>query len=163
MTRCWAFCLTAQSARTCFAVSRLALFKQAPIFLPIDYHPAFTSFCRDPARAMLSPGSATALVNAALEWLQPQGIQALTSSLPPPRVDSRLDPNQGRCRQGRAAAASPAALGPFCSALAAVLQFLGAHIQARQVRAACIVVTTAVVSRLSQLTSLADHESLMIS
>lgn len=91
--------------------------------------------CREPARAMLSPGSATALVNSALEWLQPQVIQALTSSLPDPRADPesnpRPDPNQGRGRQGKTAAA--AAPGALCSALAAVLQFLGAHIQARQV------------------------------
>ena len=84
---------------------------------------------------MLSPGSATALVNSALEWLQPQVIQALTSSLPDPRADPesnpRPDPDQGNGRQGRTAAA--AAPGALCSALAAVLQFLGAHIQARQV------------------------------
>lgn len=91
---------------------------------------------------MLSPGSATALVNAALEWLEPPVIQALTSSLPNPTADPRSVPNQGNCRQGRASAAAPAALGPFCSALAAVLQFLGAHVQARQVwAAACTVVS----------------------
>lgn len=77
---------------------------------------------------MLSPGSASALVNTALEWLQPQVIQALTSSL----LDSGADPNEGSARQGRAAAATTP--GPLCSALAAVLQFLRAHIQARQVR-----------------------------
>ena len=77
---------------------------------------------------MLSPGSASALVNAALEWLQPQVIQALTSSL----LDLRADPKQGNGREDRAAAAT--APGPLCSALAAVLQFLRAHVQARQVR-----------------------------
>ena len=76
---------------------------------------------------MLSPGSASALVNAALEWLQPQVIQALTSSL----LHSGADTNQGNGRQGRGDAAT--APGPLCSALAAVLQFLRAHIQARQV------------------------------
>lgn len=77
---------------------------------------------------MLSPGSASALANAALEWLQPQVIQALTSSL----LDLRADLNQGNGREGRAAAATVP--GPLCSALAAVLQFLTAHVQARQVR-----------------------------
>ncbi|KAL3155979.1 hypothetical protein ABBQ32_012970 [Trebouxia sp. C0010 RCD-2024] len=85
---------------------------------------------RDPERAMLSPGSATALVNAALHWLQPPVIQALTSSLPDPTPNQRPDPDCNNRRQG-----SAAALGLFCSALAAVLQFLGAHVQARQVAA----------------------------
>ena len=85
--------------------------------------------CRDPEHAMLSPGSASALVNAALEWLQPQVVQALTSSLldPTPNPQAQADPRNSR--QGIAAAA-----GPFCSALAAVLRFLEAHVHARQVR-----------------------------
>ncbi|KAL3145854.1 hypothetical protein ABBQ38_015223 [Trebouxia sp. C0009 RCD-2024] len=85
---------------------------------------------RDPERAMLSPGSATALVNAALEWLQPQLIHALTSSLLDPTPNPRPDSNPNNRRQGSAAAP-----GPFCSVLAAVLQFLEAHVQARQVAA----------------------------
>lgn len=76
---------------------------------------------------MLSPGSASALVNAALQWMQPQVIHALTSSLPGPEAD----PKQGNGREGRAAAAT--APGPLCSALAAMMQFLRAHVQARQV------------------------------
>lgn len=83
---------------------------------------------------MLSPGSASALVNAALQWLQPQAIQALTSSL----LDPEADPKQGNGREGRAVAAT--APGPLCSALAAVLQFLRAHIHARQVRLHCMLI-----------------------
>ena len=84
---------------------------------------------RAPERAMLSPGSATALINTALEWLHPQHIQAFMSSLLDPPTDPRPDPNDKALLQGIAAAP-----GPFCSALAAVLQFLGAHVEARQVR-----------------------------
>ena len=64
---------------------------------------------------MLSPGSATALVNDALEWIQPRVLQML------------LDVVEGASR--RAVGKAPEM---FCSALAAVLSFLEAHVTARQ-------------------------------
>lgn len=79
---------------------------------------------------MLSPGSATALINTALEWLHPQHIQALMSSLLDPLPDPKPHPNPNDEALLEGIAAAP---GPFCSALAAVLQFLGAHVEARQV------------------------------
>ncbi len=72
---------------------------------------------RQPDKAMLSPGSATALVNDALEWLQPHVLQML------PRGDAV----EGASR--RAVGKAPEI---FCSALAAVLSFLEAHVTARQ-------------------------------
>ena len=78
---------------------------------------------------MLSPGSATALVNTALEWLRPEVVQTHIGSL---SDGEGLRAATGGDKQGRAGpVAGP---GPFCSALAAVLQFLEAHIQARQVQ-----------------------------
>ncbi|DBA80705.1 TPA: hypothetical protein ACH3X1_007944 [Trebouxia sp. C0004] len=72
---------------------------------------------RNPENAMLSPGSATALVNDALEWLQPQVLQML------PRGVAVEGPSR------RAVGKAPEM---FCSALAAVLSFLAAHVTARQ-------------------------------
>ena len=72
---------------------------------------------RKPDKAMLSPGSATALVNDALEWLQPRVLQTLP----------RGDVVEGKSR--RAVGKAPEM---FCSALAAVLSFLEAHVTARQ-------------------------------
>ena len=66
---------------------------------------------------MLSPGSATALVNDALEWIQPRVLQML------PRGDAV----EGVIR--RAVGKAPEM---FCRALAAVLSFLEAHVTARQ-------------------------------
>jgi type IV secretory pathway VirB2 component (pilin) len=66
---------------------------------------------------MLSPGSATALVNDALEWLNPHVLQML------PRRDAVEDASRG------AVSKAPEML---CSALAAVLSFLDAHVIARQ-------------------------------
>lgn len=66
---------------------------------------------------MLSPGSATALVNDALEWLQPHVLKVLP----------RRHALEGRCT--RAVGKAPEM---FCSALAAVLSFLEAHVTARQ-------------------------------
>ncbi len=66
---------------------------------------------------MLSPGSATALVNDALEWLQPYFLQLL------PR---------GNALEGKSTRAVGKAPEMFCSALAAVLSFLEAHVTARQ-------------------------------
>lgn len=77
---------------------------------------------------MLSPGSATALVNTALEWLQPEMIRSHIGSL------SGCEGQKGARGSDKQGRADPvAARGAFCSALAAVLQFLEAHIQARQV------------------------------
>ncbi|DBA68651.1 TPA: hypothetical protein ACH3X2_013454 [Trebouxia sp. C0005] len=72
---------------------------------------------REPDKAMLSPGSATALVNDALEWLQPHVLKVLP----------RRHALEGRCT--RAVGKAPEM---FCSALAAVLSFLEAHVTARQ-------------------------------
>lgn len=66
---------------------------------------------------MLSPGSATALVNDALEWIQPSVLQML------PRGDAVESVIR------RAVGKAPEM---FCSALAAVLSFLEAHVTARQ-------------------------------
>ncbi len=66
---------------------------------------------------MLSPGSATALVNDALEWIQPRVVQML------PRGDTVEGISRG------AVGKAPEML---CSALAAVLSFLEAHVTARQ-------------------------------
>ncbi|KAA6423692.1 MAG: hypothetical protein FRX49_06263 [Trebouxia sp. A1-2] len=71
----------------------------------------------EPDKAMLSPGSATALVNDALEWLQPHVLKVLP----------RRHALEGRCT--RAVGKAPEM---FCSALAAVLSFLEAHVTARQ-------------------------------
>ena len=76
---------------------------------------------------MLSPGSATALVNDALEWLRPGVMQSLQTSLSSPQHASQ---GVSESAWQRAVGTTPAM---FCSALAAVLNFLGAHITARQV------------------------------
>ena len=77
---------------------------------------------------MLSPGSATALVNPALEWLQPDHIRSLKATL-----SKCQHPEQARAGRHQGRADPGAVPGAMCSALAAVLQFLVAHIQARQV------------------------------
>ncbi len=66
---------------------------------------------------MLSPGSATALVNDALEWIQSPVLHMLPKG----------DAVEGASR--RAVGKAP---GMLCSALAAVLSFLDAHVTARQ-------------------------------
>ena len=74
---------------------------------------------------MLSPGSATALVNEALGWLQPDIVQTLHTML------QQHDVHQGE-RHSHVTRAT--ALPVLSSALAAVLNFLEAQITARQVR-----------------------------
>lgn len=85
-------------------------------WVPTDADRLFLLF-RSPARAMVSPGAATSLVNTALAWLQPSYVQQLTAQL-------QLSASKGAAEQ-----LLPAVL----SAFAAVLGFLDAHIQARQV------------------------------
>ena len=66
---------------------------------------------------MLSPGSATALVNDALEWIQPSVLHLLP---------------KGDAVEGASRSTVGKAPGMLCSALAAVLSFLEAHVTARQ-------------------------------
>lgn len=87
---------------------------------------------------MLSPGSATALVNDALAWLRPEITHMLSAT--PANAEHET---QGGC-QGRQDRAT--ALGMLRSALAAVLNFLAAHVTARQVP---VLVTAAVPTNLS--------------
>lgn len=72
------------------------------------------AYCRHPQNAMLSPGAASSLVNAALEWCQSTVPDQLRTSL-------------------KSAHDSKCARSELLSALAAVLSFLNAHIKARQV------------------------------
>lgn len=77
--------------------------------------------CRKPDAAMLSPGSATALVNDALEWIHPEVLQMVT-------VDRPAEATSGEAQLG----AIRQAPDMLCSGVAAALNFLEAHVTARQ-------------------------------
>ena len=73
---------------------------------------------------MLSPGSATALVNEALGWLHTDNVQTLLAALQHVGLH-RADEHVPR--------ALTSTLDVLASAIAAVLGFLEAHITARKV------------------------------
>ena len=71
---------------------------------------------------MLSPGSATALVNDALDWIQPEVLQMVQI------VDRPAEATSGEAQLG----AIRQAPDMLCSGVAAALNFLEAHVTARQ-------------------------------